>query len=74
MCSPLLALAAPQLGFGDASPDEIAEIRAGTYLETFDESPVYNFNYKVADDVEQTYMAMNENRDGDQVTNSRWKL
>merc|ERR1719215_1975821 len=49
-------MAAPQvIGFGDASPDEIAQIRAGTYGETFDE---------------QTYIAMNENRDGDQVTGS----
>merc|ERR1712212_102593 len=68
-----LCLAAPQVsqaGFGDASPDEIAQIRAGTFLETFDDNPKYSFNYKVADDVEQTYMAMEENRDGEQVTGS----
>jgi hypothetical protein len=42
-------LAAPQqvLGFGNASPDEIAQIRAGTYGEMFDDAPVYNYNYKV---------------------------
>lgn len=68
---PAVAMAAPQvIGFGDASPDEIAQIRAGTYGETFDENPQYNFNYKVADSDEQTYIAMNENRDGDQVTGS----
>merc|ERR1712211_153198 len=32
--------------------------------------PQYNFNYKVADDVEQTFMALEENRDGEQVTGS----
>ena len=69
MASPL-SLAAPQIGFGDATDAEIAQIRAGTYLETFDDNPQYNYNYKVADDVEQTYMAMNENRDGNQVTGS----
>ena len=45
-----LALAAPQgrpVGFGDATEQEIAEIRAGTYGETFDENPQYNFNFKV---------------------------
>merc|ERR1712212_1296582 len=68
-----LCLAAPQVsqaGFGDASPDEIAQIRAGTFLEAFEDNPKYSFNYKVADDVEQTYMAMEENRDGEQVTGS----
>merc|ERR1719244_815494 len=68
-----LCLAAPQVsqvGFGDASPDEIAQIRSGTYLETFDDNPQYSFNWKVADDTEQNYMAMEENRDGDQVTGS----
>ena len=42
-------LAAPQqvLGFSNASPDEIAQIRAGTYGEMFDDAPVYNYNYKV---------------------------
>ncbi|XP_023340737.1 glycine, alanine and asparagine-rich protein [Eurytemora carolleeae] len=69
LASPL-CLGAPQEGFGDASAQEIAEIRAGTYLETFDENPQYSFNYKVADDTEQTYMAMNEDRAGDQVTGS----
>jgi len=68
---PAVAMAAPQvIGFGDASPDEIAQIRAGTFGETFDENPQYSFNYKVADNDEQTYIAMNENRDGDQVTGS----
>merc|ERR1711994_582379 len=68
-----LCLAAPQVsqaGFGDASPDEIAQIRAGTFLEAFEDNPKYSFNYKVADDVEQTYMAMEEDRDGEQVTGS----
>jgi len=65
-------LAAPQqvLGFGNASPDEIAQIRAGTYGEMFDDAPVYNYNYKVADTSAQNYIAMDENRDGDQVTGS----
>ena len=46
-----LSLAAPQpqavLGFGDATPEEIAEIRAGTFGEMFDDNPQYNFNFKV---------------------------
>jgi len=65
-------LAAPQqvIGFGNASPDEIAQIRAGTYGEMFDDAPVYNYNYKVADTSAQNYIAMDENRDGDQVTGS----
>merc|ERR1719369_549618 len=68
-----LCLAAPQVsqpGFGDASPDEIAQIRSGAYLETFDQAPQYSFNWKVADDKEQTYMSMEENRNGDDVTGS----
>ena len=58
------------VGFGDASDQEIAEIRAGTYKETFDNNPEYNFRYKVADDTEQTYMAREEQRAGDTVTGS----
>jgi hypothetical protein len=63
-------LAAPQVGFGDASEQEIAEIRGGSYLETVDDNPVYNFQYKVADEEEQTYIAMDEERAGDTVTGS----
>merc|ERR1712066_1121563 len=63
-----LCLAAPQVGFGDASDQEIAEIRAGSYLETVDDNPQYNFQYKVADDKEQTYIAMDEERAGDTVS------
>ena len=59
-----------QDGFGDASDQEIAEIRAGTYQETTDNNPEYNFRYKVADETEQTYMAMEEQRAGDTVTGS----
>merc|ERR1712234_15715 len=65
-----LCLAAPQVGFGDASPDEIAQIRAGTYLQTFNEVPQYSFNYNIADDVEQTYVTRKEDRDGEQVSGS----
>merc|ERR1712026_152946 len=57
-------------GFGDATPQEIAEIRAGTYGEMFDENPQYTFDFKVADDVEQTYIAQQESRDSDIVTGS----
>jgi len=57
-------------GFGDATPEEIAEIRAGTYGEMFDENPKYAFDFKVADDVEQTYIAQQETRDSDIVTGS----
>merc|ERR1711874_392460 len=56
------------VGFGDASDQEIAEIRAGSYLETVDDNPQYNFQYKVADDKEQTYIAMDEERAGDTVS------
>merc|ERR1711892_1290444 len=62
-----LCLGSPLEGFGDATDAEIAEIRGGTYLEGFDENPQYNFNYKVADDLEQTYIAMDEARDGENV-------
>merc|ERR1712066_1182267 len=65
---PLCSLAAPQVGFGDASDQEIAEIRAGSYLETVDDNPQYNFQYKVADDDQQTYIAMDEERAGDTVS------
>merc|ERR1712203_715856 len=65
---PLCGLAAPQVGFGDASDQEIAEIRAGSYLETVDDNPQYNFQYKVADDDQQTYIAMDEERAGDTVS------
>ena len=47
-------LGAPQVqqlttsnGFGNASPDEIAQIRAGTFGDMFDDNPQYNYNYKV---------------------------
>ena len=66
-----MALAAPQqVGFGDATDADIAEIRAGTYLETFDDNPQYNFNYKISDETEQTYLAMDESRSGESVTGS----
>merc|ERR1712128_252006 len=65
-----LCLGSPLEGFGDATDAEIAEIRGGTYLEGFDENPQYNFNYKVADDLEQTYIARDEARDGENVRGS----
>ena len=63
-----LCYGAPLEGFGDATDEEIAQIRAGTYLEMFDENPSYNFNYKVADSDEQTYVAMEESRADNVVT------
>merc|ERR1712106_547162 len=65
-----LCLGSPISGFGDATDVEIAEIQGGTYLEGFDENPQYNFNYKVADDLEQTYISRNEARDGENVKGS----
>merc|ERR1711892_219481 len=65
-----LCFGSPLEGFGDATDAEIAEIRGGTYLEGFDENPQYNFNYKVADDLEQTYISMDEARDGENVRGS----
>jgi len=65
-----LCLGIPLEGFGDATDVEIAEIRGGTYLEGFDENPQYNFNYKVADDLEQTYISRDEARDGENVSGS----
>merc|ERR1712066_257596 len=59
---------APLEGFGDATDAEIEEIRAGTYIEMFDENPTYNYNYKVADDVEQTYLSLEEARNDGVVT------
>jgi len=61
---------APQEGFGDATQEEIAQIRAGTFGEMFDDNPQYNFNFKVADDDKQTYIAQEESRDGESVTGS----
>merc|ERR1719187_2529037 len=63
-----VSIGAPLEGFGDATDAEIEEIRAGTYLEMFDENPTYNFNYKVADNDEQTYVAMEESRADNVVT------
>merc|ERR1711935_516814 len=65
-----LCLGSPLEGFGDATDVEIAEIRGGTYLEGFDENPQYNFNYKVADDLEQTYIARDEAREGENARGS----
>merc|ERR1712128_226868 len=65
-----LCLGSPLEGFGDATDAEIAEIQGGTYLEGFDENPQYNFNYKVADDLEQTYISRDEARDGENVSGS----
>jgi len=67
---PALCLPTPQEfeGFGDASDQEISQILDGTYEETFDDAaPEYSYNYKVADDDEQTYIAMNEERAGETV-------
>merc|ERR1712083_638 len=63
-----LCFGSPLEGFGDATDEEIAQIRAGTYLEMFDENPSYTFNYKVADSDEQTYVAMEESRADNVVT------
>merc|ERR1712130_216433 len=63
-----VSIGAPLEGFGDATDAEIAEIRAGTYLEMFDENPTYNYNYKVADDTEQTYLSLEEARNDGVVT------
>merc|ERR1711935_1168274 len=63
-----VSIGAPLEGFGDATDAEIEEIRAGTYLEMFDENPTYNYNYKVADDAEQTYLSMDEVRNDGVVT------
>jgi len=68
LIAPVLCLPAPQEGFGDASPQEIDQIRSGTFLEDLDDAPQYSFNYKVADEAEQTYIAMNEERAGETVT------
>merc|ERR1712106_729012 len=65
-----LCFGAPQEGFGDASEEEIAQIRAGTYGEMFDENPEYSFNFKVADGDKQTYIAQEESRAGESVTGS----
>ena len=62
------SVGAPLEGFGDATDAEIEEIRAGTYLEMFDENPTYNYNYKVADDEEQTYLSLEEARNDGVVT------
>ena len=58
----------PQEGFGDATQEEIAQIRAGTYGDMFDENPQYTFNFKVAAEDEQTYIAQEESRDGESVS------
>jgi len=63
-----ISIGAPLEGFGDATDAEIEEIRAGTYLEMFDENPTYNYNYKVADDTEQTYLSLEEARNDGVVT------
>merc|ERR1712212_10612 len=63
-----VSIGAPLEGFGDATDAEIEEIRAGTYLEMFDENPTYNYNYKVADDAEQTYLSLEEARNDGVVT------
>ena len=34
----------------------------------FDENPTYNYNYKVADDTEQTYLSLEEARNDGVVT------
>jgi len=36
----------------------------------FDENPVYNYNYKVADEQEQTYLSLEEARQDGVVTGS----
>jgi len=70
LCLTSVCFGAPQEGFGDATQEEIAQIRAGTFGEMFDDNPQYNFNFKVADDDKQTYIAQEESRDGESVTGS----
>merc|ERR1712106_1182842 len=43
---------------------------AGANVEEPTARPVYNFQYKVADDGEQTYISQEEARDGDNVSGS----
>merc|ERR1719266_1632326 len=51
-----ISIGAPLEGFGDATDAEIDEI------------PTYNYNYKVADDTEQTYLSLEEARNDGVVT------
>jgi len=70
LCLSSVSFGAPQEGFGDATEEEIAQIRAGTFGEMFDDNPQYKFNFKVADDDKQTYISQEESRDGESVTGS----
>ena len=55
------ALARPQSDLDDFNEDL-------NRLGPINPNPQYTYSYQVADDKEQTYLAHNENRDGDQVT------
>ena len=61
------ATAAPQLSVLNEDPDFVRAQRLG---EPYDENPVYAYSFQVADDEEQTYIAKEENRDGDDVVGS----
>merc|ERR1712213_295707 len=49
----------------DNSFDSQVSADLGPYVD-----PVYNFEYKVADDEEKTYISRNENRDGNELSGS----
>jgi len=58
-----IAFARPQ-----ESTDAEAQRRALDGQDMFDPNPVYTYNYQVANDNEQVYMAQTESRDGDSVS------
>merc|ERR1712001_403691 len=63
-----------------AAAEEAAAEQAAAEKNSFDSQvsadlgpfvdPVYNFEYKVADDVEKTYISRNEERDGNELSGS----
>merc|ERR1711950_34536 len=72
--------AAEQAAAEQAAAEQAAAEQAAAEKNSFDSQvsadlgpfvdPVYNFEYKVADDVEKTYISRNEERDGNELSGS----
>merc|ERR1712158_17446 len=76
----LAAVAAAERAAAEQAAAEHAAAAAAAEKNSFDSQvsadlgpfvdPVYNFEYKVADDVEKTYISRNEERDGNELSGS----
>jgi len=63
-----ITLARPQQQDEEEFSSAEARRRALDGQDMFDPNPIYTYNYQVSNDLEQTYIAQKESRDGDAVS------